>query len=455
MGLTSFGEAHSSFRTHFLKGRAEGIRTALRHWPNPATSLAFVHPEIARQWHPTLNDRTPADVSAGSTYIAAWQGCSINPRHVWRAAVRMRTRYGNGCAICVGKQVMPGVSDLATLRPDLAAQWHPTLNDRGPEDVSPGSHYLATWHNCPNDPRHVWQSQVNSRTKPSNSYGCAICSGKQIMPGISDLATTHPSLAAQWHPTLNDRTPQQVGAGSSYKAYWSGCPVNAGHVWRTAVGNRTLHQTGCSVCAGQVVQVGFNDLATLHPTLAEQWHPGKNTKTPTDLTGTSGFRPWWICAKGHEWRASIASRSSGFRVGCPECSMGSTSRPEMLVRSLMKESGIVEVLHDRPVTLEVPWTNRKRISIDILGRFGDRMVAVEYDGSYYHASASTRAKDEAKTIALLDAGYSVVRLRENTLPRLEMDHPLLLQCSFRYTLDEERAARQLEPVMRWIQDLIS
>lgn len=420
--------------------------------PRDKESLATAFPDIAAQWHPGLNDRKPVDVVPGSTYVAVWRGCPIDPRHVWRAAVRLRTK-GYGCAVCAGKQVTPGVSDLATIRPDLAAQWHPDLNDRQPHEVSPGSHYLATGHKCPKDDRHIWQSQVNSRTKPTRPYGCSICSGKQIMPGVSDLATTHPELALQWHPKLNDRTPQQVGAGSSYKAYWTGCPINAGHVWRTAVGNRTLHRTGCAVCAGQVVQIGYNDLATKEPALAGQWHPRKNAKPPTSYTATSGFRPWWICPKGHEWRASIASRSSGFKVGCPDCSMGSTSRPEIMVRALLQSSRLLEVLSDRPVTLDIPWANRKRISVDVLGLHGGLMVVVEYDGSYYHSSEGVMAKDLAKTQALLNSGYLVVRLRENNLPLLKARHPRLAQFSFPYSLDEATVSKQLEPVLAWIRSI--
>ena len=33
-----------------------------------------------------------------------------------------------GCPYCAGRKVLPGFNDLAALRPDLAVQWHPTLN---------------------------------------------------------------------------------------------------------------------------------------------------------------------------------------------------------------------------------------------------------------------------------------------------------------------------------------
>lgn len=93
------------------------------------------------------------------------------------------------------------------------------------------------------------------------------------------------------------------------------------------------------------------------------------------------------------------------------------------------------------------------MSVDVLGRAGDQKVVIEYDGSYFHKSECVMANDKAKTLALLDAGYVVVRLRENDLPVLEIDHPRLYQSSFRYrmALDEAKAARELSSALRWIE----
>lgn len=122
-----------------------------------------------------------------------------------------------------------------------------------------------------------------------------------------------------------------------------------------------------------------------------------------------------------------------------------------MVRSLLKESGVLEVLHDKPVSLDIPWSTRRRISVDILGRCSGQMVVVEYDGVYYHSSDAARERDLLKTLALLELGYVVVRLRENRLPDLEINHPLLIQAAFRYTRDEALASRQLIPVIHRVQ----
>ena len=60
-------------------------------------------------------------------------------------------------------------------------------------------------------------------------------------------------------------------------------------------------------------------LAVVFPNLAKEWHPVKNGKiTPFNVLPKSNIKVWWKCEKGHEWEATISSRSAG--RGCPYCS---------------------------------------------------------------------------------------------------------------------------------------
>jgi hypothetical protein len=40
---------------------------------------------------------------------------------------------------------------------------------------------------------------------------------------------------------------------------------------------------------------GFNDLASLSPELAKEWHPTKNSISPDMVTVRSGISVWWKC----------------------------------------------------------------------------------------------------------------------------------------------------------------
>ena len=52
--------------------------------------------------------------------------------------------------------------------------------------------------------------------------------------------------------------------------------------------------------------------------LMEEWNWERNTDVaPTQLTLGSNKKVWWICGKGHEWQAKVASRYGG--CGCPYC----------------------------------------------------------------------------------------------------------------------------------------
>ena len=199
--------------------------------------------------------------------------------------------------------------------PELAKQWHPMKNQGYPLHQITKGMALKVWWQC--ELGHEWRASVNQRTQGTN---CPYCSGRLIWIGFNDLATTHPELVKQWHPTKNGAlTPQQVSKGSSQKVWWQ-CPL--GHEWKAPIKQRAgWEPTSCPTCLGRRnlrIQVGFNDLATTHPELVKQWHPTKNgALTPQQVSFGMGRKVWWRCGCGCEWEARILSRHQG--RGCPDC----------------------------------------------------------------------------------------------------------------------------------------
>lgn len=122
-------------------------------------------------------------------------------------------------------------------------------------------------------------------------------------------------LLLQWDTEKNaPDTPQTVSYDSQRKMWWR---CEKGHSWQTAVYVRTSG-AGCPYCTGRKVGYG-NDLASLYPELAAQWDLRKNApRKPSDVSAGSQRLAWWVCEKGHSWRAQIKSRVSG--CGCPVCS---------------------------------------------------------------------------------------------------------------------------------------
>lgn len=61
-----------------------------------------------------------------------------------------------------------------------------------------------------------------------------------------------------------------------------------------------------------------NSLAKVHPELISEWSERNYPLTPDNITFGSNKIVWWKGSCGHEWQASVKSRSSGEK--CPICS---------------------------------------------------------------------------------------------------------------------------------------
>lgn len=302
--------------------------------------LASHRPDLAGEWHPTKNGSVlPSAVARGSGKKYWWID-SLG--HEWETAIGNRAN-GTGCPFCAAVKLLPGFNDLATKLPSLAAQWHPTRNNITPSEVAPQSGSKAWWICCEG---HEWFASIRNR---ANGNGCPVCKvprgeefaaekrrrraeGKPVrkrvvdpnrisqglVPGHNDMATTHPKLAAEFHPFKNAPfTPSTVVAGTGKKIWWQ---CSHGHEWETTGNSRASSGTGCPTCAGQRILVGFNDLATVRPDLAAEWHPIKNNlRRPSEVTISNGKKAWWLAGCGHEWEAVVSSRT-GQGVGCPVCS---------------------------------------------------------------------------------------------------------------------------------------
>ena len=250
--------------------------------------LVTVNPEIAAQ----ADGWDPKSLTAGSGSKVRWK-CELG--HTWNATVANRS-IGGGCPVCSGHSVLIGFNDLSTTNPELAAQ----ADGWDPKTLTGGSRKNVAWR-CEHG--HLWNTRVDKR---SNGSDCPVCSRHKTQAGFNDLATTNPELAAQ----ANGWDPTSLAAFSKKIVSWR-CAY--GHVWKAMVSNRSKG-SGCAVCAGHKVLVGFNDLATVNPELAAQ----ANGWDPKTLTAGSGRKVAWKCEDGHLWNASVLTRSKGH--GCPVCS---------------------------------------------------------------------------------------------------------------------------------------
>lgn len=138
--------------------------------------LASTFPAIAAQWIHERNGELKPDRVTPYSNRKVWWRCHLG--HEYQAAVAARTNAGSGCPYCAGKKVLPGFNDLKTKYPEVAAQWHPTLNGSlTPEMVTFGSRKKVWWKCLAG---HIWKAVISSRT--CDYCGCPICAGKKTSP---------------------------------------------------------------------------------------------------------------------------------------------------------------------------------------------------------------------------------------------------------------------------------
>jgi hypothetical protein len=197
--------------------------------------LSTLMPTLAQEWHPKRNLPLLVEKVTPGSNRKVWWKCRKG--HEWQSTIVNRSQ-GRGCPFCSNKAVNEENS-LATLRPDLAVEWHPSKNlESTPNDVTVGSE-RKVWWKCGKG--HEWKTAVLHRSRGS---GCPYCSGLRVRADTC-LAVTNPVIAGEWHPARNGGLTPFGLARHSRKLVWWKC--RKGHEWRDSPAGRA-HHVGCPYC---------------------------------------------------------------------------------------------------------------------------------------------------------------------------------------------------------------
>lgn len=208
-------------------------RTRMREFEiklyEPRGTVAEEHPEIASMWHPTANDCGPDEITCGSGRRIALicPRCGYGKNGEWRPVLSSVCRTKGGCPVCAGRIVVKGVNDVATVHPEIAEQWHPTLNTIQPDQITSGSglHVYLVCKTCGYGQNGEWHPLLAFACGSGvNHTGCPQCArlnaSHNRMKRIRKCTTKpiisvgYPQIAAMWHPTANKFRPDELTAGS-------------------------------------------------------------------------------------------------------------------------------------------------------------------------------------------------------------------------------------------------
>lgn len=306
---------------------------------------------------------------------------------------------------------------LKVFSPEAADFWHEVKNgDLTPEDVQPTSTRIVWWKckTCGEE----WEDKVCNRHKGKNSIrGCPFCANKRIGK-TNSLAYKYPNLAQEWHPTKNgELTPEKIIPGTDRKVWWI---CDKGHEWDERIrvrckGSVNLDVLGCPYCSGHRL-TRENSLGYKYTNLISEWHPTKNKKSPFDISHGSHEKVWWLCKRGHEWKAAANHRTSGGR-NCPECFL-KTSFPEQAIYYYVKQY----FKHAKNRYKEFEGLNNLELDIFI----ENEKIAIEYDGYYFHKDRLNDDINKNKLIAQTE--LFLIRIREEGLETLDIKNGVTIFC---------------------------
>lgn len=336
-------------------------------------SLATLRPDIAQDWHPTKNESlTPNDVIAGGG-VRVWWRCKH--AHEWQTTVGARVNNGTGCPKCslqTSRIEIAVYSEIQALFSDVAwrekiagyecdilisdkkigieidgVYWHRRCSDA---DLAKSKLFEASGiqlfrlreERLPllseRDISFKWSdnvfpiidrliSQILKFAKLDDSerlklqgyviraqlvnekfYRKIVACLPAPLPGLS-LADKMPELAKEWAYDLNaPLVPEHFGP-SANKSVWWRCKQE--HIWKAVIQQRTFHRSGCRKCTLQTATIE-NSLLITRPELAKEWHSQKNKNLQIhSIYPQSNLKVWWLCSKGHEWKASPSTRFRG------------------------------------------------------------------------------------------------------------------------------------------------
>lgn len=332
--------------------------------------LETLHPQLASEWNYEKNrGKSPSDYKPQSNKEVWW---TCERKHDYPAVIAARVMRDQGCPICCNRQVLVGFNDLATVRPEIAAQWDYEKNKNlTPYDVTAGS-TKDVWWVC--EVGHSWPAKVYSRC--SQNTGCSVCNStrQRSFPEASIifyLSQIYEEVEANahfdWLPNMEIDIflpRQRIGIEYDGSAWHKNaekdnrknaicrennvrlirmreprCPEVDGEKIMLPSFSKADLEEGLNVLL-KMLGVSFdinlkqdehdirllmdeadiqNSLQERYPDIAREWHPTKNGRLkPSMVSYSSGRNVWWKGDCGHEWDAFVYSRLGG--TGCPYCS---------------------------------------------------------------------------------------------------------------------------------------
>jgi hypothetical protein len=301
----------------------EARRPIVKATPKPGRSLADLYPDIAAEWHPTLNAPiTAADVNPGGRKKRWWQCKAAG--HVWPAPPYKRANRGDGCPECstIGVSARQLRLEYELAAAGLAVVHnHPAIPVPGrrpvrADIVAPALHLVVEYDGV------RFHAELDrrdrSQTAALNAAGWTVLRVRELpLHGLGG----HEVFVTPTEPIKSVSVKVlRALANMGYTAERLDEYISAPQLWGEAEANKAIHRYRTV------------SLASEFPTIAAELHPDKNHGITADrIHPGSQAKFVWICSDcSNEWATAVHLRTTG--SGCPRCGYRTVGRKRALPR---------------------------------------------------------------------------------------------------------------------------
>jgi hypothetical protein len=150
----------------------------------------------------------------------------------------------------------------------------------------------------------------------------------------------YPHLSADFVSTVDgEGFLDDLNSNSSTMCVWK-CGEHD-HTYEATVRRRAEGAT-CPYCSGRKILKGFNDVATTHPQVLEEWNDA--TYKPTELSAGSNKIVEWKCENGHNRKMSVKDKLKGSR--CGQCLKQETPKQGKEMKAATKTTTVDNEIQD-------------------------------------------------------------------------------------------------------------
>ncbi|WP_274307947.1 zinc-ribbon domain-containing protein [Solibacillus daqui] len=287
---------------------------------------------------------------------------------------------------------------ILKVRPELFIEWDFEKNEELGlivYEVTKWSNKSAYWCCKVYPTEHQWVVAIGHRA--GNNSDCPYCSGRYASKRKNFLIE-FPTISEEWDYEKNEKTPDMYTPKSNESVWWR---CKKGHSYPQTIKHRA-NGGECIYCTNRAILVGFNDMATTNPQLANLLF---NKNDGQKYMQFSKHKVDWRCSNcdEHIKNKKIADVNI-YGLSCSMCS-GGIKYPERVMREVLKQLN-VQFEHGKPFD----WSENKRFDFYIPSL---NMIIETHGGQHFNGGFRTQGGRNLEEEINNDAEKQILALKNN------------------------------------------